>query len=1838
MVHPKLFLSSESEKKTSKKNDSSTSFRLPVTAVERPLHFLKSSSIVKENIESTTLCALERELSHTSSIIRARRLLVRSASASTVDSMDVDMIIRALKLGCGASISESCVSGFPPSSAHLWYSLGERLSEEKLDKVKELLDNSIYHLTNAAKSARVYSSSHPLRLAGPQINPNVMNVISILRKAKAESPKLAGHVRDQGSMFIHVTKIALSVLDNVLQENQPIPDSLIPAKSKLEDALREASALVPSSPSNSRSRLSLLMKGIDSFLEQIAPRPYKCNSQNIDGKVISIPGASSLQISFDRRCRDGPSSSTLTFFHYEKNKRFEWIQSRDNFCPFLVNGNALRYSHHSDIKEDDESSLFSTNDWGFAFRLSAMSWKYNNEDEVLNFPLRWPMFQLLTTSPVIERVYQCREEALQLFHAMIYYLRTPNSPNKEYICQCLCRFIQFGKKSTVKLNLDFTLLLPLQAELNTIYANANGNSAILSQSTYFMSLLHLLLNYKNDSERKNWKMNYEKEEKVNNERGEREEKKNDIDNENLFQLLFPLSRVPYWQEQFSKLNKTLENFATNTPITRDYFDIASRTFTRFSEFISLILQFERSLRCTAQIGFWTNDLRLFWIRSVHAAKDPASLSLLLLRFQESITLEVRDLAWFDIRESWEKNMKSACTVAEIASLLLPFEKYLVRKAMYLQWAEERKDWRRAVESFTKSNAPSENRSRQKSRKKKEKESVILPMRLVHCDGGEEIPGIQYCCKNILNDNESVYCSKKTCNVNIVCTLTDNRKINTSPSKKRKSTDDDNGKKKVEEEAKSNEAISASPFSSTFVSSSFIVKKIIARKPSRNFTCPIESGLIFIFPTEPTQQEIEETNEKWNFCSRSDYNRFLAKLQNEEEKEKATKTDPVAFFDIPPATCSPWGEVAIVPDRYVEGCFVLIKLLRSFHRQSCALARNEWKKQFNNNAIVENDDTIAVWCCKVDDRIFPYSKEISNAIENAYKNLNMKEKSKSKSVETFEFCMHCRQYVINFSTLEQLKITTHSDTANKRKGKQVKRLLLSKRDVCKDFWTDGNIDAEYIGFSGVKIAKEMKSSNQETTITTSTAETVPNTSTTHAATCGDENCEGGVDNSMMQSQSFTSSSLDLNRSNENEMDVVMQDSPQFNSSSSQHILAIMDDRIDFLDEEMYDDDVNDDDGDCSGDDDGGISMQRNQLEEPTINSPSLHSTSHSSTFNDERDLNVIGSPLTIDLSVNGKFYRIKESMPIYKNPDLAAPRVGAVRSGEIVKALATCGLFLLIEDGNENDSSWIQSANVSPFNENVSSIDDTLLQYPFSCSDAISNWTLDADQEVVQFITELMQRRGRCLQTFSSMELLNSSLTIDPHRFPLISKMKKEKIAARYDVLKIVNRTAEKFLSLLDFSKVSKFRIIENEIETFFSSKSILFLETKMNAWKKSFKQTYSKQKSSEVVTVNRYKALRDHQIKNSIFVQIHTQLFPVDPSLLRRSDQKAWFVKFQGEPAIDDGGLYRESVSSICEELQSSKTPLFLPCGVEKAKFVPNVAALQAFPEARDWFVFIGRLMGIATQSLNSTFPLDLSSHCWKYLAHESIEKENDLKELDDELYRFVQYLRRPDLSREEFDATCEGMEWNVTTMDGRILPLPVEKNQKSIVTFSDRYKYASKLETFRLNEAKLALDCIEKGLSQIVPSKMLPIFSSKELSLLVCGSPDIDLNLLKRKTVFGPPLHKKHRLVSDLWSVLESFTSLERQKFLLFVWGRSRLPARESDFGCEKFKIVSMSEKRNKSDTKIDWDQYLPTAHTCFFQLELPLFSNKEILREKLLYSMSNAKTIDDNVNQGDSYNEVDS
>ena len=73
-----------------------------------------------------------------------------------------------------------------------------------------------------------------------------------------------------------------------------------------------------------------------------------------------------------------------------------------------------------------------------------------------------------------------------------------------------------------------------------------------------------------------------------------------------------------------------------------------------------------------------------------------------------------------------------------------------------------------------------------------------------------------------------------------------------------------------------------------------------------------------------------------------------------------------------------------------------------------------------------------------------------------------------------------------------------------------------------------------------------------------------------------------------------------------------------------------------------------------------------------------------------------------------------------------------------------------------------------------------------------------------------------------------------------------------------------------------------------------------------------------------------------------------------------------------------------------------------------------------------------------------------------------------------------------------------------------------------------------------------------------------------------------------------------------------DQLRFIKFCWGQERLPANDEEFFRARVRFMVKPALDGSHG-----DNALPKADTCFFNLQLPNYSSKEILKQKLLLAI---------------------
>ncbi|XP_068458901.1 probable E3 ubiquitin-protein ligase HERC3 [Clinocottus analis] len=140
-----------------------------------------------------------------------------------------------------------------------------------------------------------------------------------------------------------------------------------------------------------------------------------------------------------------------------------------------------------------------------------------------------------------------------------------------------------------------------------------------------------------------------------------------------------------------------------------------------------------------------------------------------------------------------------------------------------------------------------------------------------------------------------------------------------------------------------------------------------------------------------------------------------------------------------------------------------------------------------------------------------------------------------------------------------------------------------------------------------------------------------------------------------------------------------------------------------------------------------------------------------------------------------------------------------------------------------------------------------------------------------------------------------------------------------------------------------------------------------------------------------------------------------------------------------------------------------------------------------------------------------------------------------------------------------------------------------------------------------------KQGFFQVCEQDLVKLFRPKELQKVLVGEDFHDWAKLKQNTVYEgvystTPLHPT---IQMFWEVFDELTEDQKKAFLWFVTGFERVPI----LGMEKIKL----KVKIKGVPDLSYDRYYPETHTCFSQLELPLYSTKEIMKTKLTEALSN-------------------
>ncbi|KAF8790741.1 E3 ubiquitin-protein ligase HUWE1 like protein [Argiope bruennichi] len=328
---------------------------------------------------------------------------------------------------------------------------------------------------------------------------------------------------------------------------------------------------------------------------------------------------------------------------------------------------------------------------------------------------------------------------------------------------------------------------------------------------------------------------------------------------------------------------------------------------------------------------------------------------------------------------------------------------------------------------------------------------------------------------------------------------------------------------------------------------------------------------------------------------------------------------------------------------------------------------------------------------------------------------------------------------------------------------------------------------------------------------------------------------------------------------------------------------------------------------------------------------------------------------------------------------------------------------------------------------------------------------------------------------------------------------------------------------------------------------------------------------------------------------------------LHRRTPEEWknrfYIVFEGEEGQDAGGLLREWYTIISREIFNPMYALFTTSPGDRVTYMINSSS-HCNSNHLSYFKFVGRVIAKAVYD-NKLLESYFTRSFYKHILGKNV-KYTDMESEDYSFYQGLVFLLEHGVNELGYELTfsVEVQEFGVTEIrdlqpNGRNIPV-TEENKNEYVKLVCQEKMTGAI--------RKQLKAFLEGFYEIIPKRLISIFNEQELELLISGLPNIDIDDLKANTEY----HKYQPTslqIQWFWRALRSFDQADRANFLQFVTGTSKVPlqgfaALEGMNGTQKFQI-------HRDDRSTD---RLPSAHTCFNQLDLPAYETYDKLRSMLL------------------------
>ncbi|XP_078113864.1 putative E3 ubiquitin-protein ligase HERC4 isoform X2 [Sander vitreus] len=307
--------------------------------------------------------------------------------------------------------------------------------------------------------------------------------------------------------------------------------------------------------------------------------------------------------------------------------------------------------------------------------------------------------------------------------------------------------------------------------------------------------------------------------------------------------------------------------------------------------------------------------------------------------------------------------------------------------------------------------------------------------------------------------------------------------------------------------------------------------------------------------------------------------------------------------------------------------------------------------------------------------------------------------------------------------------------------------------------------------------------------------------------------------------------------------------------------------------------------------------------------------------------------------------------------------------------------------------------------------------------------------------------------------------------------------------------------------------------------------------------------------------------------------------------KKPLVVYFDEDPKLTE--VYkRDLFHHLFLEMVSTKARMFMFNDSETLAWFPSTAT----EEDKTKFFLVGVLCGLALYNnsvIHFPFPLAL----FKKLLDVEPTLE-DMVEFSPSVGKSLQYVLDYEDDLENLDM-CFLINWNETDID--LDP----RNPGKAVTGQNKKEFVDAYVSHAFNTSvESVFQEFKRGFFQVCDRDLVKLFRPEELQLVLVGQDVYDWAKLKQNTVWD--LRVGYPTRQMFWEVFDELTEDQRKDFLWFLTGFRRVPILGMDQVQMKVQFMQIQGGQH-------YDQHFPSSLTCYSILDLPLYSSKEIMRDRL-------------------------